>query len=66
MLEQLMNGAVTVEDGNVSVTDEAGVASDQMDALVHTAVRRPGRKRQRALADLGDWPGCRRDTIVDT
>ena len=38
MLEQLMNGAVTVEDGNVSVTHEAGIASDQMDALVHTAV----------------------------
>ncbi|MEP6508704.1 MAG: class II fructose-bisphosphate aldolase [Gemmatimonadales bacterium] len=38
MLEHLMKGAVTVEDGKVTIDDEAGIASAQMDALVHTAV----------------------------
>ena len=38
MLEQLMNGAVQVEDGRVTVTDEAAIASAEMDALVRVAV----------------------------
>lgn len=38
MLEHLMKGAVTVEDGKVSIDDEAGIASGQMDALVYAAV----------------------------
>ncbi len=33
-----MKGSITVDDGKVSVNDEAGVASAQMDALVRTAV----------------------------
>jgi len=33
-----MKGAVTIEDGKVSIDDEAGIASGQMDALVYTAV----------------------------
>jgi fructose-bisphosphate aldolase, class II len=38
MTEQLMNGAVTIEDGRVNVTDEAALASPEMDLLVRTAV----------------------------
>ena len=38
MLERLLNGAVTIEDGRISVTDEAAIASPQMDALIHNAV----------------------------
>ena len=38
MLEQLMKGAVTVDNGKVTVADESGIASPQMDALVYTAV----------------------------
>jgi fructose-bisphosphate aldolase class II len=38
MLEQLMNGAVQVEDGRVTITDEAAIASAEMDVLVRAAV----------------------------
>ena len=38
MLEQLMNGAVRVEDGNVRIVDEAALASPEMDDLVRAAV----------------------------
>jgi len=33
-----MKGAVTVENGRVTIDDEAGIASAQMDALAYTAV----------------------------
>ena len=33
-----MKGAVSVEDGKVTIDNEAGIATAQMDALVHTAV----------------------------
>ena len=38
MLEQLLQGAVTVEDGRVNVTNEAALATEEMDALVRAAV----------------------------
>ena len=38
MHEELMNGAVSVDDGRVSVNDEAALASPAMDALVRAAV----------------------------
>ena len=38
MLEQLMKGAVRVEDGNVTIVDEAALASSEMDDLVRAAV----------------------------
>ena len=38
MLEQLMKGAVTVEDGRVNVTNEAALATEETDALVRAAV----------------------------
>ncbi len=38
MFEQMMNGAVTIEDGKVTVVDEAPLASKEMDALVRAAV----------------------------
>jgi fructose-bisphosphate aldolase, class II len=38
MLEQLMKGAVRVEDGNVTIVDEAALASPGMDDLVRAAV----------------------------
>src|SRR5687768_5285923 len=38
MLEELMQGAVSVENGQVSVRDEARIASPEMDALVRAAV----------------------------
>ncbi len=38
MLEQLMKGAVTVENGKVTIADESVIASTQMDALAYTAV----------------------------
>jgi fructose-bisphosphate aldolase class II len=38
MLEELMQGAVSVENGQVSVRDEAALASPEMDSLVRAAV----------------------------
>lgn len=38
MIEQLMNGAVTVHDGTVTIEDESAIASEAMDTLVYTAV----------------------------
>jgi fructose-bisphosphate aldolase class II len=38
MTEHLMNGAVTVHDGTVTVEDESIIASEAMDTLVYTAV----------------------------
>jgi len=38
MIEQLMNGAVTVHDGTVTVEDESAIASEAMDTLVYAAV----------------------------
>ena len=38
MHEELMNGAVTIDDGRVTVTDESALASPAMDALVRAAV----------------------------
>lgn len=38
MLEQLMKGAVRIEDGNVAIADEAAIASPEMDELARAAV----------------------------
>ncbi len=38
MLEQLMQGAVSVENGRVAITDESAIASAKMDELVRAAV----------------------------
>jgi len=38
MIEQLMNGAVTVEDGTVTIDNESAIASPAMDELVYAAV----------------------------
>ena len=38
MSEELMKGAIRVDDGRVSVVDESAIASPQMDELVRTAV----------------------------
>ena len=38
MIEQLMNGAVTVHDGTVTIEDESAIASEAMDTLVYAAV----------------------------
>jgi fructose/tagatose bisphosphate aldolase len=38
MIEHLMNGAVTVHDGTVTVEDESAIASEAMDTLVYAAV----------------------------
>jgi fructose-bisphosphate aldolase, class II len=38
MSEELMKGAIRVDDGKVSVVDESAIASPQMDELVRTAV----------------------------
>ena len=38
MIEQLMNGAVTVHDGTVTVEDESAIASEAMDTLIYAAV----------------------------
>jgi fructose/tagatose bisphosphate aldolase len=38
MTEHLMNGAVTVHDGTVTIEDESAIASEAMDALVYAAV----------------------------
>jgi fructose/tagatose bisphosphate aldolase len=38
MHEELMNGAVSIDDGRVTVTDEAALASPAMDALARAAV----------------------------
>ncbi len=38
MIERLMNGAVTVDDGNVVIENRSAIASPAMDALVYAAV----------------------------
>ena len=38
MHEDLMKGAVTIDDGRISVTNESAIASGEMDALVRAAV----------------------------
>ena len=38
MHEELMKGAVTIDDGKVTISDEAAIASAEMDALVREAV----------------------------
>jgi len=38
MLEQLMKGAVRIEDGSVTIVDETALASPEMDDLVRAAV----------------------------
>jgi fructose/tagatose bisphosphate aldolase len=38
MLEELMKGAVSVEDGRVTILDESAIASPEMDALARAAV----------------------------
>jgi len=38
MLEHLMKGALTVEDGRVTVSNEAAIATEEMDALARAAV----------------------------
>jgi len=38
MLEQLMQGAVSVDNGRVKITDEGAIASGKMDELVRAAV----------------------------
>jgi fructose-bisphosphate aldolase class II len=38
MVEELMKGAVTIDDGHVRINDEAALASPEMDALVRAAV----------------------------
>ena len=38
MHEELMNGAVSIDDGRVTVTDESALASPAMDALARAAV----------------------------
>jgi fructose/tagatose bisphosphate aldolase len=38
MHEDLMNGAVSIDDGKVTVTDESAIASPAMDALARAAV----------------------------
>src|SRR6476620_12222875 len=38
MIEQLMNGAVTVHDGTVTIEDESAIASEAMDTFVYAAV----------------------------
>src|SRR5678810_1225608 len=38
MHEELMNGAVSIDDGRVTVADESALASPAMDALVRAAV----------------------------
>jgi fructose/tagatose bisphosphate aldolase len=38
MHEDLMKGAISVDDGKVSVTNEGAIASGEMDALAHAAV----------------------------
>ncbi|MFN2603392.1 MAG: class II fructose-bisphosphate aldolase [Gemmatimonadaceae bacterium] len=38
MIEKLMNGAVSVLDGQVTIVDEGAIASPAMDSLVYTAV----------------------------
>ena len=38
MVEHLMKGAVAVENGKVTIEDEAGISSQQMDALAYSAV----------------------------
>jgi fructose-bisphosphate aldolase class II len=38
MVEYLMKGAVTVDNGKISIDDEAGISSPQMDALAYSAV----------------------------
>ena len=61
-------GAVAVRDGHVTVTDEAALASDRIDALVRTAVFSSGQEREYArwlLWEIGQAVGVRPASIHD-
>jgi fructose/tagatose bisphosphate aldolase len=65
-LEQLFDGAVTIENGAVVVKDEKKIASAHIDALVHEAVFGKGDVRENArwlLWELGQQVGIRPASI---
>jgi fructose-bisphosphate aldolase, class II len=68
MLEQLMKGAVIVEDGRVTVTNESAIATEEMDALVRAAVFGDQDARDNArwlIWEIGQTVGVRPSSIHD-
>src|SRR5689334_24402526 len=66
--EQILGGAVTVQDGRVSVVNEAALASEAMDALVRQAVFGDGAERENArwlIWEIGQAVGVRAASIHD-
>ena len=64
----LLNGAVQVRDGRVSVLDESALASDQMDGLVRQAVFGDEAQREHArwlVWEIGQAVGVRPASIHD-
>ena len=63
-----LQGAVLVRDGRVTVSDEAALASDKLDALVRQAVFSEGQEREMArwlLWEIGQAVGVRPASIYD-
>ncbi len=68
MLEQLMKGAVRIDDGKVSIIDESGIASTQMDAMVRSAVFGDGDEKDNArwlIWEIGQAAGVIPSSIHD-
>ena len=66
--QTLLGGAVTVQDGKVSVVTEAALASEQMDALVRQAVFGAAAERELArwaIWEIGQAVGVRPASIHD-
>ena len=66
--QQLFGGAVTVQDGRVTVADASALASEHMDALVRQAVFGDDAAREHArwlLWELGQATGVRPASIHD-
>lgn len=67
-IEQLFDGAVSVENGTVTVHDESKIASEKMDRLVETAVFGDGDEKEDArwlIWELAQSVGARPASIHD-
>jgi fructose-bisphosphate aldolase, class II len=68
MIEHLMNGAVSVHDGTVTIEDEAAIASSAMDELVYAAVFGDDDSRDNArwlIWEIGQSAGAIPSSIHD-
>ena len=68
MIEHLMNGAVSVHDGTVTIEDESAIASPAMDELIYAAVFGDDDSRDNArwlIGEIGQRSGAIPSSIHD-